>query len=50
MIKGALEGDMRLVRIEEGRLEVALEPQRLQEHWSTISRASSSNGPAGAGP
>lgn len=26
MTKGALEGDMRLVRFEEGRLEVALEP------------------------
>ena len=50
LTKAALEADMRLVRIEDGRLEVALERNAARGGWSTISRASWSNGPAGAGP
>ena len=49
LTKAALEADVRLVRIEDGRLEIALEPQR-RAAWSTISPASWNNGPAGAGP
>ena len=47
-IKAALENDVRLVRIEDGRLEIALEPQR-SARWRRSSPASSSNGPGGAG-
>ena len=50
LIKAALEADVRLVRIEDGRLEIALEPHALARRSSTTSRASSSNGPGGAGP
>ena len=50
LIKAALEADMRLVRIEDGRLEIALEPHARARPWSTISRASWNNGPGGAGP
>lgn len=38
MIKGALEGDMRLVRFEEGRLEVALEPNASKTMISDLAR------------
>ena len=48
-IKAALENDVRLVRVEDGRLEVALEPKR-RARWSANCHASSSSGPAGAGP
>ena len=49
LTKGALEADMRLVRFEDGRLEVALEPQR-RTTLICDSRASWNYGPAGAGP
>ena len=45
----ALERDVRLVRFEDGRLEIALRAERRRRRWSTICRASSRNGPAGAG-
>jgi DNA polymerase III subunit gamma/tau len=38
MTKGALEGDMRLVRFEEGRLEVALEPNASKTMISELAR------------
>lgn len=38
MTKGALEGDMRLVRLEEGRLEVALEPNASKSMISELAR------------
>lgn len=38
MTKGALESDMRLVRFEEGRLEVALEPQASKTMISDLAR------------
>ncbi|WP_441238821.1 DNA polymerase III subunit gamma/tau [Bradyrhizobium sp. 930_D9_N1_4] len=38
MTKGALEGDMRLVRFEEGRLEVALEPNASKTMISDLAR------------
>ncbi|MBK3662193.1 DNA polymerase III subunit gamma/tau [Bradyrhizobium diazoefficiens] len=38
MTKGALEGDMRLVRFEEGRLEVALEPNASKSMISELAR------------
>lgn len=38
MTKGALEGDMRLVRFEEGRLEVALEPNASKTMISELAK------------
>lgn len=38
MTKGALEGEMRLVRFEEGRLEVALEPNASKTMISELAR------------
>ncbi|WP_027552124.1 DNA polymerase III subunit gamma/tau [Bradyrhizobium sp. Cp5.3] len=38
MTKGALEGDMRLVRFEEGRLEVALEPNASKTTITELAR------------
>ncbi|GLR89096.1 DNA polymerase III subunit gamma/tau [Bradyrhizobium iriomotense] len=38
MTKGALEGDMRLVRFEDGRLEVALEPNASKTMISELAR------------
>jgi DNA polymerase-3 subunit gamma/tau len=38
MIKGALEADVRLVRFEDGRLEVALEPTASRALVSDLSR------------
>jgi DNA polymerase-3 subunit gamma/tau len=38
MTKAALEGDMRLVRFEEGRLEVALEPNASKTMISELAR------------
>ncbi|WJR77943.1 DNA polymerase III subunit gamma/tau [Bradyrhizobium sp. NP1] len=38
LIKGALESDMRLVRIEDGRLEVALEPNAAKTLINDLSR------------
>lgn len=38
MTKGALEGDMRLVRFEEGRLEVALEPNASKTTISELAK------------
>jgi DNA polymerase III subunit gamma/tau len=38
MIKGALEADMRLVRFEDGRLEIALEPSASRALVSDLSR------------
>ncbi len=38
MTKSALEGDMRLVRFEEGRLEVALEPNASKSMISELAR------------
>src|SRR6476661_1870570 len=38
LTKGALEGDMRLVRFEEGRLEVALEPNASKTMISELAR------------
>jgi DNA polymerase-3 subunit gamma/tau len=38
MIKGALEADMRLVRIEDGRLEIALEPNASRSLVTDLSR------------
>ena len=49
LTKAALEADMRLVRIEDGRLEVALERHAARALVSDLS-ASWNNGPAGAGP
>ncbi len=49
MTKSALEADVRLVRIEDGQLEIALEP-KAQRALVTDLRASSNCGPGGAGP
>ena len=49
LTKAALEADVRLVRIEDGRLEVALERSAARTLINDLP-ASSSNGPAGAGP
>jgi DNA polymerase-3 subunit gamma/tau len=38
MTKGALEGDMRLVRFEEGRLEIALEPNASKTMITELAR------------
>jgi DNA polymerase III subunit gamma/tau len=38
IVKGALEADVRLVRFEEGRLEIALEPQAQRTLVSDLSR------------
>jgi DNA polymerase-3 subunit gamma/tau len=38
MVKGALEADMRLVRIEDGKLEIALEPNASRGLVTDLSR------------
>ena len=48
-VKTALERDVRLVRCEDGRLEDRAGEEARRRRWSTISRANSRNGPAGAG-
>ena len=47
--KTALERDVRLVRCEDGRLEIALEPTRIESTDRRSRRQDSRNGPAAAG-
>ena len=49
LIKAALERDVRLVRFEDGKLEIALEPSARQDAGQRSVAQALSNGPAGAG-
>jgi DNA polymerase-3 subunit gamma/tau len=49
LTKAALEADVRLVRIEDGRLEVALERSAARTLINDLSRKLE-HGPGGAGP
>ena len=48
-VKLALERDVRLVRCEDGRLEIALGAERGEDAGQRSRRANSRNGPTGAG-